>query len=92
VRKVTSTVVGLTIALTLVLSMSNGAPAACSPGDRIDGTTVAYATEKIEAAGYQQVHGLKKGCDNYWHGIAKKDGVDVNVVLTPNGKVMVEEG
>jgi hypothetical protein len=77
-------------ALTLAFAISQSASAACSAGDRIDGTTADYAKGKFEAAGYAQVRGLTKGCDNFWHGRAIKDGVDVNVLLTPEGEVMQE--
>ncbi len=77
-------------ALTLAFAASQSASAACSAGDRIDGTTADYAKGKFEAAGYAQVRDLTKGCDNFWHGKAMKDGVDVNVLLTPNGEVMQE--
>jgi hypothetical protein len=74
------------------LAMTAAAPAwaDCSPGDRIDGSTAAQAKQQIEAAGYEQVRVLKKGCDNYWHGTARKDGAAVNVVLSPDGQVVVE--
>jgi hypothetical protein len=77
-------------ALTLAFAISQSASAACSAGDRIDGTTADYAKGKFEAAGYAQVRDLTKGCDNFWHGKAMKDGVDVNVLLTPEGEVMQE--
>lgn len=63
----------------------------CEPTDKIDGSTVETARQKIEKAGYRQVRNLKKGCDNFWHGTAVKDGKTVNVVLSPQGSVM-EEG
>jgi hypothetical protein len=74
------------------VSMLSAAPAwaACSPNDRIDGSTADQAKRKIEAAGYDQVGDLKKGCDNYWHGHAMKDGAPVNVVLSPEGGVKTE--
>ena len=65
--------------------------AACDPGDKIDKTTVAEAIKKIEAAGYARVHGLKKGCDNVWHGTAMKGGATVYVALTPKGEVYPEQ-
>ena len=77
-------------ALTLAIAISQSASAACSAGDRIDGTTADYAKGRFEAAGYAQVRDLTKGCDNFWHGRAIKDGVDVNVLLTPEGEVMQE--
>ena len=64
--------------------------AGCMAGDRIDGSTADQAKRKIEAAGYVQVQGLYKGCDNYWHGQAMKDGAPVNVVLSPQGQVLTE--
>jgi hypothetical protein len=64
----------------------------CETGAKIDGSTAAEAKKKIESAGFRQVRGLKKGCDNFWHGIAVKDGVETNVVLTPQGQVIPEGG
>jgi hypothetical protein len=62
----------------------------CAPCDKIDGSTADQARKKIEAAGYRKVSGLKKGCDNSWHGIAEKDGGHVHVVLNPQGLVLPE--
>ena len=62
----------------------------CDAGDRIDASTAAAATKKMESAGFHQVRGLKKGCDNFWHGVAVKDGSETHVVLTPQGQVMRE--
>jgi len=64
--------------------------AVCMPGDRIDGTTANNALRRFTAAGYSAVHDLKKGCDNYWHGIADKNGAQIHVVLAPSGAVMQE--
>jgi hypothetical protein len=74
------------------VAMLASAPAwaGCMPGERIDGTTADQAKRKIEAAGYADVHDLSKGCDNYWHGQAMKDGAAVNVVLSPQGQVLTE--
>jgi hypothetical protein len=66
------------------------AQAACDPGTRVDGTTADTARKKIMSAGYRQVRDLRKGCDSVWHGIASKDGADTRVVLTPDGKVQIE--
>jgi len=66
------------------------AVAMCMPGDRIDGSTAAQAKERMQAAGYTNVRDLKKGCDNYWHGVAVKNGAEVRVVLAPQGQVMTE--
>jgi hypothetical protein len=62
----------------------------CHFGEVIDGSTADDARRKIEAAGYTNVHGLKKSCDNFWHGQATVNGVAVNLVLSPAGKVMLE--
>jgi hypothetical protein len=62
----------------------------CAPGDKIDGSTAEQARKKIEMAGYRKVSGLRKGCDNSWHGIAEKDGAQVHVVLNPQGLVLPE--
>jgi len=64
------------------------ARAACDPGDRIDKSTIDEARQKIEGAGYRAVRQLRKSCDNYWHGIAMKDGNEIRVVLSPQGRVM----
>lgn len=81
----------ITGAVMLVIAIDGSALAACYPNDKIDDTTSAYAKEKIESAGFEQVRDLRKGCDNYWHGAAKRGSTDVHVVLTPKGKVMIEE-
>ena len=39
----------------------------------------------MESAGFHQVRDLKKGCDNFWHGMAVKDGSQSHVALTPQG-------
>mgnify|MGYP003352491465 CR=1 FL=1 len=44
---------------------------------RINGTTAPDARRKMAAAGYSNIHGLMKGCDNYWHGIATQNGHDL---------------
>jgi hypothetical protein len=66
------------------------AHAACAPGAKIDASTVIDARDAIANAGYSGVHNLKKGCDNYWHGIVSQSGQDSRVVLAPDGKVMPE--
>jgi hypothetical protein len=62
----------------------------CEPGDKIDGSTMGDARKKIEQAGYKKVSGLRKGCDNSWHGKAEKDGAEVRIVLNPQGLVLPE--
>lgn len=64
--------------------------AACMPGDRVDGTTANDALRRLSSAGYPSVHELKKGCDNYWHGIVSQNGTSFRVVLSPAGEVMRE--
>jgi hypothetical protein len=62
----------------------------CAPEDKIDSSTMAQAKQKMEAAGYAQVHDLRKGCDNYWHAEAMKGGAEAYVALSPTGTVMPE--
>ena len=69
---------------------SQAQAAVCDAGVRIDNSTADMARKKMEQAGYQQIHGLKKGCDNFWHGKAAKNGAAVNIVLSPQGKVLTE--
>jgi peptidase YpeB-like protein len=88
-RKALLTLVFAT-ALSGSLGVADSARAACDAGDKIDKTTVNDARQKIEAAGYRQVRQLTKGCDNFWHGSATKDGTMVYVVVSPQGKVMTE--
>jgi hypothetical protein len=59
----------------------------CDSSARIDGSTADDARTKIEKAGYRQVTGLKKGCDNFWHGTGMKDGTQSGVLVTPQGEV-----
>jgi len=63
----------------------------CHFGERIDGTTADQAAKHAQAAGYSAVTGLKKSCDNNWHGQAMLNGAPVNVMITPDGRV-VQEG
>ena len=62
----------------------------CIAGEKIDGSTADGAKKRIQQAGFQQVRGLKKGCDNFWHGRAAKEGADVYVLVSPQGEVMRE--
>lgn len=83
------------VAAVLALSAAGFVPSvvmasSCEPTDKIDGSTVETARKKIEKAGYSQVRSLKKGCDNFWHGTAVRDGKTVNVALSPQGTVMAE--
>lgn len=62
----------------------------CDATDRIDNSTADSAKNKIERAGFKEIRGLKKSCDNFWHGKAVRDGVAVHVVLSPQGEAMTE--
>jgi hypothetical protein len=62
----------------------------CEATDKIDGSSADGAKTKIESAGFHEVRDLKKGCDNYWHGTAVKDGIESHVRLTPQGEVTRE--
>jgi hypothetical protein len=63
----------------------------CHFGEKIDSTTAADATRFLKSAGYTSIAGLKKSCDNNWHGQAVLNGAPVNVMVTPEGRV-VQEG
>jgi hypothetical protein len=65
-------------------------PIRCDVGAKIDGSVAADARRKMNVAGYMDVSELKKGCDNYWHGMAVKDGVATHVLLAPQGRVQSE--
>ena len=60
------------------------------PGDKIDNSTAADAQKKMEAAGFTDVTGLNKGCDNVWHAAARANGNPVNVMVGPDGVVRQE--
>ncbi len=85
-----------TLAIVLsVLGFGPGIPreagaAECAASETIDGSTAEMARKKMEQAGFQQIRDLTKGCDNFWHGKATKDGVAVNIVLSPQGQVKTE--
>jgi hypothetical protein len=63
----------------------------CHFGEQIDNTSADDAARFAEAAGYTSVTGLKKSCDNNWHGQAVLNGAPVNVMIRPDGRV-VQEG
>jgi hypothetical protein len=73
-----------------LVGTTSPARAACEAGEKIDKTTVEDTRRVIEKAGYRQVRQLKKGCDNFWHGTATKDGAIAYVVVSPQGEVMTE--
>jgi hypothetical protein len=62
----------------------------CGAKDKIDNSSADSAMRTIKKAGLLQISGLKKGCDNFWHGQATKDGVVVNISLSPQGQVLTE--
>ncbi|GAB2178874.1 hypothetical protein [Dongia sp. agr-C8] len=62
----------------------------CAAGDKIDSSTAAQAKAKLEAAGYTDITGLNKGCDNVWHAQARSGGNAVNVMVAPDGSVNQE--
>lgn len=91
--KTKTSLIAAAVALGLAAPMTMGATAAyaqCTNGERIDGSTADQARAKIQRAGYSNVAGLTKGCDNYWHGTANQGQRRVGVVLSPAGDVTVE--
>jgi hypothetical protein len=70
--------------------MQPGNGGGCWAGHVIDGSTAEDARRAMTAAGYQQIHDLRKGCDNFWHGQAMKNGTPVRIVMSPDGEVMLE--
>lgn len=62
----------------------------CHFGESIDGTTADQAVKHAQAAGFTAITGLKKSCDNNWHGQALLNGAPVNVMITPDGRVVPE--
>ena len=63
----------------------------CHFGEKIDGTTADDIHRILTEAGYSAISGLKKSCDNNWHGQATMNGVMTNVMITPDGRI-VQEG
>ena len=63
----------------------------CHFGEKIDNTTADDVHRILSQAGYTSISGLKKSCDNNWHGQAMLNGVMTNVMITPDGRV-VQEG
>ncbi len=83
-------VLATTLLLPLANTVTRPALAACEQGEALDGTTLAGTKAKIEAAGFTAVRDFSKGCDNFWHAKAMKDGVETGVVVTPDGRVLTE--
>jgi len=63
----------------------------CHFGEQIDSTSADDIQRILTQAGYTSVSGLKKSCDNNWHGQAMLNGVMTNVMITPEGRI-VQEG
>jgi hypothetical protein len=63
----------------------------CHFGEKIDSTTADDVHRVLTQAGYTSISGLKKSCDNNWHGQAMINGVMTNVMITPEGRI-VQEG
>jgi hypothetical protein len=64
------------------------ASAECGPGAKIDKTTVEETRQKLQKAGYKNIHDLRKGCDNTWHGRATKNGTEEGVAVLSDGTVV----
>jgi len=69
---------------------SQPARAACEPDEKRDKTTVEDTRKILQKAGYTNARNWRKGCDNTWHATAVKDGAEVNVAVTPDGRVVRE--
>ena len=67
------------------------AAATCEPGTKLDKTTVEDTRKILQQAGYKNARNWRKGCDNTWHATAVKDGAEVNVAVTADGRVVHEE-
>src|SRR5262249_29944845 len=84
-----------TIALAILLQPAPLWPphpaAACEPGEKLDKTTVEDTRKILQKAGYAKARNWRKGCDNTWHATAVKDGAEVSVAVTADGKVVREE-
>ena len=84
-------------------STSNQMPTSASPGTEMVGVPGCHFGEQIDStsaddiqriltqAGYTSISGLRKSCDNNWHGQAMLNGIMTNVMITPDGRV-VQEG
>jgi hypothetical protein len=65
--------------------------AACDPGDSLDKTTADQIRDRLIKAGFKDPTHLRKGCDNSWHGIVLKDGLQINIAVTPDGHIVQED-
>jgi hypothetical protein len=75
-----------------VASLAGSGPAwaACDPGTKLDKTTVEDARQILLKAGYTNMHHLRKGCDNTWHGDASIHGTQIDVAILPGGRIVEE--
>lgn len=64
--------------------------AACEPSEKLDKTTVEDTRKILQKAGYTNARNWRKGCDNTWHATAVKDGAEVSVAVTNDGRVVNE--
>lgn len=62
----------------------------CHFGEKIDSTTADDIHRILSKAGYTSISGLKKSCDNNWHGQAMLNGALTNVMVTPEGRIVHE--
>jgi hypothetical protein len=60
----------------------------CHFGEKIDDTTVNDVQRILIEGGYTSITGLRKGCDNFWHGQAMLNGALTNVMVTPDGRIV----
>lgn len=70
--------------------LSRAQAAGCEARDKIDGSTIVAARKQMESAGFHRVYELTKGCDNFWHAMATKDGIQSRIALSPGGEVTRE--
>jgi putative membrane protein len=68
---------------------SGSSTAEATPGR--NSFTEGQAKSRIEASGFENVTGLKKGDDGIWTGQATKDGRQVTVQLDYQGDVLVKQ-
>lgn len=78
-------------------SLSPGSPGTevvgvpgCHFGEKIDNSTADDVRRILSQAGYTSISGLKKSCDNNWHGQAMLNGITTNVMITPEGRIVHE--
>jgi hypothetical protein len=62
----------------------------CHFGEQIDSSTAEDVRQILSQAGYTSITGLKKSCDNNWHGIATLNGTTTRVMITPEGRIVHE--